>query len=99
MLHHPAGGVAGQQGIFGKFHAWCGAVTEALFGHKGRAELAPLRDGKMSRGMAIDHHRAGVRDLPLSRKCREKLVLSVAGDPGDAQDFTTLQLERNVLES
>ena len=35
---------------------------------------------------------------PLAGKGREKLVLAVAGDAGDAQDFTTLELERDVLE-
>src|SRR5207302_6970180 len=98
MLDHSAGGVARQQGILRKLHAWRGGVTEAFFGHESRAELAPLRDGKVSGGLTVDQHRARVLRQPFARKCCEKLVLSVAGDAGDAQDFATFQLERDVLE-
>src|SRR5258708_4991123 len=98
MLDHSAGGVAGEQGILRKLHAWRGAVTQALFGHESRAKLASLRDGKMPGGSAVDHHRAGVLGQPFARKRREQLVLSVTGDAGNAQDFATFQLERDVLE-
>ena len=60
MPDHSAGSVAGQEGIFGKFHARRGAVTQPLFGHERRTKLASLRDGKMSRGLAVDHHRTGI---------------------------------------
>src|SRR5713226_4515019 len=98
MPDHSAGGVAREQRIFRKLHARRGAVTQAFFGHESRAKLASLRDGKMSGGLTVDHHRAGVPGHPLARKRREKLILSVAGDAGDAQDFATFQLERDVLE-
>jgi hypothetical protein len=79
-------------------HAWRGAVAEPFFGHESCAKLAALRDGKMTRGDAVDHHRAGVLRQPLAGKRREKFVLAVTGDAGDAQDFTTLQFERDVFE-
>ncbi len=98
MLDHAARGVPRQKRVFGKFHARGGAVTEPLFGHESRAKLAPLRDGQMSRRFTVDHHRAGVLRQPLAGKCGEQLILPITGDAGDAQDFTTLQFERNMRE-
>src|SRR3954470_24670517 len=98
MLDHSAGRVSGQQGIFGKLHAWRGAMAQSFFRDESRAKLASLRNGKMSRGLTLDHHRSGVLNWPLSRKRCEKLILSVAGNASDAQDFTTFKLERDALE-
>ncbi len=95
---HSAGRMTCQQGILGKFHARRGAVTQSFFGHESGAKLAALRDGKMSRGNSVDHHRAGVLRQPLSRQRCEQLILAVAGDAGDAQDFTTFQFKRDVSE-
>ena len=98
MLDHSAGGVAGQQRVFGQFHARRGAVAQPLFRHECRAKLAALGDRQMSGRVALDDDGAGVLRQSLPRKCCEQLVLAVAGDAGDAQDFTTLQLQRDVLE-
>ena len=43
MLHHAAGGVAGQQRVLRQLHARRGAVAEPLLRHERRAKLAPLR--------------------------------------------------------
>ena len=67
-------------------------------GTKAAPSLRRCGDRKMAGGDAVDHHRAGVLRQPLAGKGREQLVLSVAGDAGDAQDFTTLEFERDVLE-
>ena len=98
VLHHAAGGVSGQQRVLRQPHARRGAVAEPLLRHEGRAKLAPLRDRKMPGGDAFDHDGAGILRQPLARQRGEEFVLAVAGDAGDAQDFTTLQFERDVLE-
>ena len=43
---------------------------------------------KVAGGMAIDDHRTGVLRPPLAGEGGEQLILSVAGDTGNAQDFT-----------
>ena len=48
--------------------------------------------------MAVEDDRAGIAGQTLSRERGEQLVLAVAGDAGDAQDFTTFELQRNMLQ-
>ena len=48
--------------------------------------------------MPVDHDRAGILRQPFAGQRGEQLVLAVAGDAGDAEDFAALQLERDVLE-
>src|SRR5439155_13614621 len=91
-----ARGVAGQPRVLRKLHARCRAVAKPLLGNEGRPKLAPLRDRKMPRGMAVYDDCAGVLCQPFSRQSGKKLVLTVAGDTGDAQDFATLELEGDV---
>ena len=67
-------------------------------GTKAAPSLRRCGDREMPGGVAVDDDRAGVLRQPLARQRGEQLVLAVAGDAGDAQDFTTLQLERDVLE-
>ena len=99
VLDHAAGGMTGQQRVLGKLHARRGAVAEPLLGNEGRAKLAPLGDRKVPGGLPVDHDRAGILRQPFSRQRGEKLVLAVAGDAGDAQDFATLELEGDVLQA
>ena len=85
--------MAGEQGIFRKPHPRRGAVAEPLFRHEGRAELAPAGDREMAGGLAIDHDGAGVFRRPLAGEGGKQLVLAVAGDAGNPQDFAALQFQ------
>ena len=69
------------------------AVAKPLLGNESRPKPAALRDRKVPRGMPVDDDCAGVLCQPFSRQGGKKLVLTVAGDTGDAQDFATLELE------
>ncbi len=57
-----------------------------------------MRDREVSGREALDHDGAGVLRQPLTRQRREQLVLPIAGDAGDAQDFTAFEFERNMLK-
>src|SRR5688572_21968757 len=96
MQNHAARSVAGQQRVLRKLHARRSAMAKPLLGNEGRPKLAPLRDRKVPRGMPVDDNCAGVLCQPFSRQGGKKLVLTVAGNAGDAQDFATLELEGDV---
>src|SRR5439155_11807492 len=96
VLDHAAGGVAGQQRVLRKLHARSCAVAKPLLGNEGRPKLAPLRDRKVPRRLSVDDDRTGILRQPFSRQGGKKLVLTVTGDTGDAQDFATLELEGDV---
>ena len=49
--------------------------------------------------MPFDHDRAGILRQPFAGQRGEQLVLPVAGDAGDAEDFAALKLERDVLSA
>src|SRR5258707_1029921 len=68
VLHHAAGGVAGEQGVFRQPHPWRGAVAEALFRHEGGAEFSSRGNREMSGGLAVDHDGAGIFCETLARQ-------------------------------
>ena len=67
-------------------------------GTKAAPSLRRCGDREVAGGDAVDDDGAGVLRQALAGERGEQLVLAVAGDAGDAEDFAALQLERDVLE-
>src|SRR5579862_174559 len=57
-LHHAAGGVAGQQGVFRQLHTGRGAMAKPLLRHVGGAHAAAFGHAENTGRVSVDHDRA-----------------------------------------
>ena len=87
-----------EQRILGELHARGAAVAEPFLRHERGAHAAASIDVEQARGIAVDDDVAFAARQPLARQRGEQLVLTVAGDAGDAENLAAADLERYVLE-
>ncbi len=92
--------MSGEQSVVGERHRRDHAPPETILGNHGKTQAAPRRRIQVARLAPVDSNARGLRTRKrlLAAEASQQLLLPVAGNSGNTDDFTAVNPKADVLE-